>query len=67
MLGTFSWVEAVLSYEDEVSSSRTQHHTPGEIRICDLAIKNPTFYLAKGVPEGVIGNKEIHTWLWQYR
>ena len=33
----FSWVELVLSNEDEVSSSRTQRHAPGEV---DLAIKS---------------------------
>ena len=30
-VGTFSWVEPVLSTEDEVSCSRTQHRAPGEI------------------------------------
>ena len=28
---TYSWDEPVLSNEDENSSSRTQHHAPGEI------------------------------------
>ena len=28
---TLSWVEPVLSNEDEVSCLRTQHHAPGEI------------------------------------
>ena len=41
-VGTFSWVEPVLSNEDEVSCSRTQHGAPGEIRTRDLAIKSPT-------------------------
>ena len=36
---TISWVEPVLSNEDEVSCSRTQHRAPGEIRTHDLAIK----------------------------
>ena len=35
----FSWVEPVLSNEDEVSCSRTQHHVPGEIRTHYLGIK----------------------------
>ena len=43
-VGTFSWVEPALSNEDEVSCSRTQHRTPGEIRTRDLAIKSPVFY-----------------------
>ena len=34
----FSWVEPVLSNEDEVSCSRTQHCAPGEIRTRVLAI-----------------------------
>ena len=33
--GAFSCVEPVLSNEDEVSCSRRQHRTPGEIRTCD--------------------------------
>ena len=41
---TSSWVEPVLSNEDEVSCSRTQHHAPGEIPTCDLAIKSPALY-----------------------
>ena len=32
--GMFSWVEPVLSNENEVSCSRTQHHAPGEIQPC---------------------------------
>ena len=40
-VGTFSWVEPVLSNEDEVSCSRTQHLAPGEIRTHDLVIKSP--------------------------
>ena len=36
-IGTFSWVEPVLSNEDEVSCSRTQHCAPGEIRSRDLS------------------------------
>ena len=35
---TFSWVEPVLSNDNEVSCSRTQHRAPGEIRTLDLAI-----------------------------
>ena len=30
--------------KDEMSCSRTQHRTPGEIRTRDLAIKSPTLY-----------------------
>ena len=41
-VSTFSWVEPVLSNEDEVSCSRTQHHTPGEIQTPDLVIKSGT-------------------------
>ena len=37
---TFSWVELVLSNEDGVSCSRTQHHASGEIRTRDLVIKS---------------------------
>ena len=33
-VGTFSWVEPILSNEDEVSCSRTQHRAPGEIQPC---------------------------------
>ena len=43
-IGMFSWVEPVLSNKNEMSCSRTQHRTPGEIRIRDLAIKSPTLY-----------------------
>ena len=43
-VGTFSWVEPVLSNEDEVSCSMTQHRAPGEIRTRDLAIKSPALY-----------------------
>ena len=41
-VGMFSWVEPVLSNEDEVSCSRTQHRAPGEIQTFDLAITLPT-------------------------
>ena len=41
-VGTFSWVEPVLSNEDEVSCSCTQHCAPGEDRAHDLAIKSST-------------------------
>ena len=44
LVGTFSWFETVLSNEDEVSCSRTQHRIPGEIRTRDLAIKSPALY-----------------------
>ena len=40
-VGTFSWVEPVLSNGEEVSCSKTQHRTPGEIRIRNLTIKSP--------------------------
>ena len=43
-VGTFSWVEPVLSNEDEVSCSRTHHRTTGGIRTFDLAIKGPALY-----------------------
>ena len=39
-VGTFSWVVPVLSNEDEVFCSRSQHCAPGEIRTRDLAIKS---------------------------
>ena len=42
VVGTFFWVEPVLSNEDEVFCSRTQHRAPGEIRTHDLAIKSGT-------------------------
>ena len=38
---TFSLVEPVLSNEDKVSCSRTQHHASGEIRTHRLVIKSP--------------------------
>ena len=41
-VGTFSWIEPVLS--NEVSCSKTQHRAPGEIRTCDLAIKSLALY-----------------------
>ena len=34
-VGRFSWVEPVLSNEEEVSCSRTQHCALGEIQSCD--------------------------------
>ena len=37
-VGTFSWVESVLSNEDEVSCSGTQHCVLDEIRCRNLAI-----------------------------
>ena len=43
-VGTFSWVEPVLSYEDDVSCSRAQHLAPGEIRTRNFAIKSPALY-----------------------
>ena len=42
--GTFSWVEPVLSNEDKVSCSRTQHRASGEIRTHDLVIKSAALY-----------------------
>ena len=39
-----SWVEPVLSNEDVVSCSRTQHRAAGEIRTHYLAIKSPALY-----------------------
>ena len=44
-VGTFFWVEPVLSNVDEVSCSKTQHCAPGEIRNRNLAIQSPTLYL----------------------
>ena len=44
-VGTFSWVRPVLSNEDEVSFSRTQHRAPGETWTCDLAIKSGTLLI----------------------
>ena len=41
VMSTLSWVEAVLTNEDEASCSRT-HQAPGEIRTRDLAIKSDT-------------------------
>ena len=50
-VGTFSWVAPILSNEDEVSCSRTQHRTLGEILTCNLAIKNRALYqLYYGAP-----------------
>ena len=43
-IGTFSWIEPVLSNEDEVSCSRTQYYTTGEIQTQDLAIKSLALY-----------------------
>lgn len=43
-ISMFSWVEPVLSYEDEVSVSRTKHGTPGRFRTCDHVIKSLTLY-----------------------
>ena len=43
-VGTFSWVEPVLSNEDEVSCSRTQHRAPCEIQTRDLVIKSLILY-----------------------
>ena len=50
----FVWVKALrpslqflvmlVSNEDEVSCSRTQHVAPGEIRTCDLGIKSLALY-----------------------
>ena len=50
-VGTFSLVEPVLSNEDEVSCSRTQHSAPGESQTLDLAIKSPALYRANGAVE----------------
>ena len=47
---TFSWVEPVLSKDDEVSCSRTQHSAPGEIQTRDLVIKSLALYRANGTP-----------------
>ena len=41
---TFSWVEPVLSKEDAVSCSRTQHRCLGEIPTCNPAIKSLALY-----------------------
>ena len=43
-VGSFSWVEPVLSNENDVSCSRTQHRAPGEIRTRNLTIKSPALY-----------------------
>ena len=43
-VGTFSWVEPVLSNENEMSRSRTQHCAPGEILTRNLAIKSLALY-----------------------
>ena len=42
--GTFSWVEPVLSKEDEVSCLRAQHRAPGEILSCHLGIRSLALY-----------------------
>ena len=49
-VGMFSWVEPVLSNEDEVSSSRTQHPASGEIQTRDLAFKSLVLYQANCGP-----------------
>ena len=43
-VGTLSWVEPVLSNEDELSCSRTQHPAPGRIRTRDHAIESTALY-----------------------
>ena len=44
MSGVFPGLEPALSNEEEVSCSRAQHHTTGEIRTRDHAIKSPALY-----------------------
>ena len=41
---TFSWVESVLSNEEEVSCSSTQHRASGGTPTRDLVIKRPALY-----------------------
>ena len=40
----YNYFEPVLSNEDKVSCSRTQHNATGEILTLDLAIKSPALY-----------------------
>ena len=52
----FSCVEPVLSNEDEVSYSRTQHRAPGEIQARELAIKSLALYqLSASIKVGLVG------------
>ena len=44
MSGRFPEFEPILSNEDEVSCSRTQHRAPGEVRTRDIGIKSPALY-----------------------
>ena len=43
-VGTFSWVEPILSNSEKVSCSRTQHRAPSEIQTHELAITSPALY-----------------------